>query len=49
MRQLKLKEKIFIHSTCLWYDKETNSLVAYGGTNENSSMEAFLYTLELGA
>jgi hypothetical protein len=49
MRQLKLKEKVFIHSACLWYDKEANCLLAYGGTNDNSSMEAFLYTLELVA
>ncbi|CAM5998960.1 unnamed protein product [Sphagnum balticum] len=48
MRSLPLKEPIAIHSAVLFYDEENEELLGYGGSDESSSLPAYLYRLKLG-
>lgn len=47
MRLMPLKENIKIHSASLMYDASNNQLIGLEGTDEKSSMEGLLYTLQL--
>ena len=47
MRVLNLVEKIKIHSPAMMFDHDTNTILAFGGTDETSSMEGILHSLTL--
>jgi len=48
MRQIPLKTKINIHSSTLFFNDITSEFIAYGGTDENTNLPAYLYKLKFG-
>jgi hypothetical protein len=46
MRQIPLKNKLPIHSASLFFDEESSQFIGYGGSDEHTTVPAYLYRLK---